>query len=147
MKATKTRRTNSETQTGQLVLRAAEAQQEAKSARKRARLAKAQYKAARKAFKKAKKAARHARKLVKAAGKVLKVRARRAAANKSKSKKLPVAPPPGRKTKETTPMVSTAPFPNITSTATEPPPAPSAQAPDSAMPVAPPKSNPAPPKA
>jgi len=85
MKSSNSRQSEPEGETGQLVLRAAEAHHVAELARKRVRLAKAEYKKARKAFKKAKKTARQARKLAKAASKVLKAQAKDRAAKQPQS--------------------------------------------------------------
>jgi hypothetical protein len=95
MKRSNPRQRNREGETGQLVLRAAEAHHEAELARKQVRLAKAEYKKARKAFKKARKAARQARKLAKAASKVL--RAQRAVKRRQSKKPQPAPPLQGKK--------------------------------------------------
>jgi len=109
MKPSSSRQRTSEGETGQLVLRAAEAHHEAEVARKRVRLAKTEYKKARKAFKKAKKAARQARKLAKAASRVLKAQAKDRATKLRQSKNPQPARPPQNKKKAAKPGPSTAP--------------------------------------
>jgi hypothetical protein len=109
MKRSNSKQRRSEGETGQLVLRAAEAHHEAEVARKHVRLAKAEYKKARKAFKKAKKAARQARKLAKAASRVLKAQAKdRAAKRRLQSKQGQSARPPQKRKNATKPRLSTA---------------------------------------
>lgn len=103
MKRRRPRQSRNEGETGQLVLRAAEAHHEAELARKRVRLVKAEYKKARKAFKKAKKGARQARKLAKAASKVLKAQANERAAKQRLAKKTQSAPRVQRKKKAVRP--------------------------------------------
>lgn len=121
MKTTQFTKSKPEGEIGQLVLRAAEAQQRAGLARKRARLAKAQYKDARKAFKKAKRAAKEARKLAKAAAKALKVQAKEKT-KPSRLQKPKSTSPPRRKGKTGRPLISTTAFSKTTSTVTTPTP-------------------------
>ena len=116
MKAPKSRKPNPESATGQLVLRAAEAQKQAELARKRARQVKAQYKEARRAFKKAKKAAKQARKIAKAASKVL--RTRPVVPRARAPKKIQPERRPERKVRDAKPLVSITPSAGTTSSNT-----------------------------